>query len=221
MLLEIYKRLMAHYGPQHWWPADEPFEVMVGAILTQSAAWGNVEKAITNLKAAGALSPEGIRRLPPAELADIIRPSGYFNAKAGKLQSLSSWLGDKYSDDLGRLFASDIGPLREQLLSVHGIGPETADSIILYAADKPIFVIDAYTRRIMGRVGLSPADGSYGAYQSLFMDNLPADVRLFNEYHALLVCLAKNVCRRQPLCWQCCLREICSRIGLDVGHNAS
>ncbi len=221
MLLEIYNRLMAHYGSQHWWPAEEPFEVMVGAILTQSAAWGNVEKAIANLKAAGALSPEGIRRLPLAALADIIRPSGYFNAKAGKLQSLANWLGDNYNDDLGRLFASDIGHLRQQLLSVHGIGPETADSIILYAAGKPIFVIDAYTRRIMTRVGLSPADDSYGAYQSFFMDNLPADVRLFNEYHALLVCLAKNVCRRrQPLCRQCCLREICSHIGLDVSHNA-
>jgi len=213
---------MAHYGSQHWWPAEEPFEVMVGAILTQSAAWGNVEKAITNLKAAASLSPEGIRRLTPVELADIIRPSGYFNAKARKLKSLAHWLGDNYDDDLTRLFDSDTGHLRQELLSVNGIGPETADSIILYAAGKPIFVIDAYTRRIMTRVGLSPADDSYGAYQSFFMDNLPADVNLFNEYHALLVCLAKDVCRsRQRLCGQCCLGGICSSNELDANHKAS
>jgi len=195
---------------------------MVGAILTQSAAWGNVEKAITNLKAAASLSPEGIRRLPPVELADIIRPSGYFNAKTRKIKSLAHWLGDNYGDDLARLFESDTGHLRRELLSVYGIGPETADSIILYAAGKPIFVIDAYTRRIMSRIGLAPADSSYGAYQSLFMDNLPADVRLFNEYHALLVCLAKDACRsRQRLCGQCCLSEICSSNELDVNHKAS
>ena len=202
---------MAHYGPQHWWPAEEPFEVMVGAILTQSAAWGNVEKAIANLKAAGALSPGGIRQLPLAGLAEIIRPSGYFNAKAHKLKSLAQWLAENCGDDLGQLFATDTGSLRQQLLSVHGIGPETADSIILYAAGKPVFVIDAYTRRIMGRIGLLPAGSGYGSYQALFMDNLPKDARLFNEYHALLVCLAKDVCRRRPVCTKCCLNEICSR----------
>jgi len=183
---------------------------MVGAILTQSAAWGNVEKAIANLKAAGALSPAGIRRLPLAELDEIIHPSGYYNAKAHKLKSLALWLGENYGDDLGQLFAGDSGRLREQFLSIHGIGPETADSIILYAAGKPVFVIDAYTRRIVSRVGLAPADSSYGAYQAFFVENLPTDVRLFNEYHALLVRLAKNVCRRrQPLCSECCLNEIC------------
>ncbi len=214
---------MAHYGPQHWWPADEPFEVMVGAILTQSAAWGNVEKAIANLKAAGALSPAGIRRLPLAELAEIIHPCGYYNAKAHKLKSLALWLGENCGDDLGQLFAGGIGRLREQLLSIHGIGPETADSIILYAAGKPVFVIDAYTRRIVSRVGLAPADSSYRAYQALFTDNLPADVRLFNEYHALLVCLAKDVCRRRrPLCPECCLNEICPGfVELDAGLKAN
>jgi len=210
LLLDIYHRLMAHYGPQRWWPAEEPFEVMVGAILTQSAAWGNVEKAIANLKAAGALSPEGIRRLSLAELAEIIRPSGYYNAKAKKLKSLAYWLGENCGDDLGQLFTTDTGRLRKQLLSIHGIGPETADSIILYAAGKPVFVIDAYTRRIVSRIGLAPADNNYGAYQAFFMENLPTDVRLFNEYHALLVCLAKNMCRRrQPLCAECCLNKIC------------
>jgi len=210
---------MAHYGPQHWWPAGEPFEVMVGAILTQSAAWGNVEKAIANLKGAGVLSPQGIRRLPLAELAEIIHPSGYYNAKAKKLKSLAHWLGENCGDDLSQLFATDTGRLRKQLLSIHGIGPETADSIILYAAGKPVFVIDAYTRRILNRIGLAPVDNGYDAYQAFFMENLPTDVRLFNEYHALLVCLAKDVCRRrQPLCTECCLDDICPcLVEVDAG----
>jgi endonuclease-3 related protein len=222
LLLDIYDRLMAQYGSQHWWPAEEPFEVMVGAILTQSAAWSNVEKAIGNLRKVGALSPQGIRRLPLSKLADIIRPSVYYNAKAHKLKSLAHWLGESYDDDLARTFASDTSRLREQLLSIHGIGPETADSIILYAAGQPIFVVDAYTRRIINRLGLAPADDSYGACQALFMANLPADVRLFNEYHALMVRLAKGVCRsRQRLCGQCCLNEVCPGRELDVSRKDS
>jgi len=197
------------YGPQHWWPAEEPFEVMVGAILTQSAAWLNVERAITNLKAAKALSPEALRRLSLSEIATLIHPCGYYNAKARKLKSLAHWLREYCDDNLGRLFAVGTDQLRQQLLSVYGIGQETADSIILYAANKPIFVIDAYTRRIINRVGLVPTSNSYTAYQALFMDNLPTDAVLFNEYHALLVCLGKNVCRNRPLCQQCCLRSIC------------
>ncbi len=208
-LEDIYRRLRDGYGPQHWWPAEGPFEVMVGAVLTQSAAWSNVEKAITSLKAAGALSPEALRRLSLAELAELIRPCGYYNAKAVKLKSLARWLGKFCTDDLNQLFASDTDTLREQLLSIHGVGEETADSIILYAAGNPVFVIDAYTRRIIGRLGLAPESSSYAAYQALFMDNLPADAELFNEYHALLVCLAKNVCRRQPRCQECCLADIC------------
>jgi len=182
---------------------------MVGAILTQSAAWGNVEKAIANLKAAGALSPKALRRLSLSEVAKLIHPSGYYNAKALKLKSLAHWLGEYYSDDLNKLFANDTDQLRQQLLSIHGIGQETADSIILYAANKPVFVIDAYTRRIINRMGLAPDSNSYIAYQTLFMHNLPTDVRLFNEFHALLVCLGKNVCRNRPLCHQCCLNNIC------------
>ncbi len=208
-LLDIYQRLMACYGPQHWWPAEEPLEVIVGAILTQSAAWGNVEKAIINLKAAKALSPKALRRLPVSELAEIIHPCGYYNAKAIKLKAFASWLGEYYKDNLDRLFASDISSLRQQLLSIHGIVLETADSIMLYAAQKPIFVVDAYTRRVVDRLGLAPANKSYAAYQSFFMSNLPADVKLFNEYHALLVCLAKYVCRRHPQCQLCCLSGIC------------
>ena len=174
-LQNIYHRLMAEHGPQHWWPAEEPFEVIVGAILTQSTAWSNVEKAIANLKAAQALSPGALRQLSLAELARLIRPSGYYNAKALKLKSFVDWLGEHYDDDLDRLFASDIDHMRQQLLAIHGIGPETADSIILYAADKPVFVIDAYTRRIISRIGLASNSGSYAAYKTLFMSNLPSE----------------------------------------------
>jgi len=200
---------MTRYGSQHWWPAQEPFEVIVGAILTQSAAWGNVEKAIANLQSAEALSPKVLRRLSLSEVAALIRPCGYYNAKALKLRSFAHWLGEHFNDNLSQLFASDINYLRQGLLSIYGIGQETADSIILYAAGKPIFVIDAYTRRIINRIGLTPVSNSYSAYQTLFMNNLPADVRLFNEYHALLVCLAKDACRSRPLCQQCCLNNIC------------
>jgi len=200
---------MVRYGPQYWWPAQEPFEIIVGAILTQSAAWGNVEKAIANLKTAKALSPKALRRLPHPEVARLIHPCGYYNAKALKLKFFARWLGEYYDDNLNKLFANNIDHIRQQLLSIHGIGQETADSIILYVANKPIFVIDAYTRRIISRIGLAPSSNNYTAYQTLFMENLPADARLFNEYHALLVCLAKNVCRPRPLCQQCCLDDIC------------
>jgi len=208
-LKEIYHRLLDAYGPQHWWPAEEPFEVMVGAILTQAAAWRNVEKAIVNLKNAGALSPGELRRLSPSDIATLIRPCIYYNVKARKLKALADWLGEYCNDNLDRLSDISADRLRRQLLFVWGIGEETADSIILYAAGKPVFVIDAYTRRIIDRVGLAPNGNTYVAYQSLFMYNLPADVPVFNEYHALLVCLGKYVCRKNPLCQQCCLQDIC------------
>ena len=218
-LLNIYHQLMARYGPQHWWPAPEPFEIVVGAILTQSAAWRNVEKAIANLKSAKALSPKALRQLSLSEVATLIHPCGYYNAKALKLKSFAHWLGEHYNDNLGKLFANETDHLRQQLLSIHGIGQETADSIILYAASKPIFVIDTYTRRIIKRIGLAPGDNSYAAYQTLFMDNLPTNAELFNEYHALLVCLAKNACRKRPLCQQCCLSNICHFY--VSGHHSS
>jgi len=208
LLKTIYHRLFAAYGRQHWWPAEEPFEVMVGAILTQSAAWRNVEKAINSLKAAGALSPATIRWLPLAELARIIRSCGYFNTKAIKLKALADWFGS-HNDYINSLYAADTGSLRRELLAVHGIGPETADSILLYAAGKPVFVIDAYTRRIFGRLGLLSQKESYDACQRLFTANLAVDTALYNEYHALLVRLAKEACRKQPLCKDCCLGDIC------------
>lgn len=207
--LNIYHSLMARYGPQHWWPATESFEIIIGAILTQSAAWGNVEKALANLKSAKSLSPEALRQLPLSELASLIYPCGYYNAKALKLKAFAHWLGENYNDNLDKLFANNTNSLRQQLLSIHGIGQETADSIILYAANKPIFVVDAYTRRIINRLGLAPASNSYTDYQALFMHNLPTDTQLFNEYHALLVQMAKDACRTHPLCQQCCLSNIC------------
>lgn len=210
LLPEIYHRLLDHYGPRRWWPAETPLEVVIGAILTQSTAWRNAARAIANLKAAGALSPPALRRLSQDEIATLIYPSGYYNAKALKLKSLVNWLGEHYQDDLDELFRNETSDLREQLLSIHGVGEETADSIILYAAGKPAFVIDAYTRHIINRIGLKPDDASYAAYQSLFTDNLPADTNLFNEYHALLVSLGKDACRRQPRCIGCCLRDICA-----------
>ncbi len=205
----IYRRLLDRYGPQHWWPAEGPFEVMVGAILTQSAAWSNVEKAIAGLKEAGVLSSEALRRLPLVELAHLIRPCGYYNAKAAKLKSLAQWLGESCNDDLSKLSTRDTDTLRRELLSIHGVGEETADSILLYALGKPVFVIDAYTRRIISRLGLAPKNLSYAACQALFRDNLTLDSQLFNEYHALLVSLAKDICRPRPRCLKCCLADKC------------
>jgi endonuclease-3 related protein len=208
-LLAIYQLLYGQYGPQHWWPAETPLEMIIGAILTQSAAWINVEKAIGNLKANGSLSVEWLRSLPRDELARLIRPSGYYNVKARKIRAFVDWLAAEYGGDLDALFALDGPELRNELLSVHGVGEETADSIILYAARQPIFVIDAYTRRIVTRLGLASQKETYAAFQALFMDNLPHDKALFNEYHALLVQHGKTVCRKRPLCADCCLRNLC------------
>ncbi len=208
-LLKIYGLLFRRYGPQLWWPGDSAFEVMVGAILTQSAAWQNVEKAIVSLKTAGAMSPEALRQIPAPELAQLIHPTGYYNAKAVKLQALVRWLRASCEDNLNALFAMETDSLRRQLLDVHGIGPETADSILLYAGNKPVFVIDAYTRRIFVRLGIKPENDTYADWQTFFMNTLPPEVELFNEYHALLVRHGKEACRKQPACDNCCLREIC------------
>jgi len=200
---------LEYYGSQSWWPGDSQFEVMIGAVLTQSAAWQNVEKAIYNLKNAGIMSPSAIRRVPIDELALLIYSCGYHNAKALKLKALASWLDEFCDDDLDRLFAFDTDNLRQKLLAVHGIGPETADSILLYAGNKPVFVIDAYTCRIITRLGLAPEKDNYYNYQALFMGSLPHNTKLFNEYHALLVRLGKEVCRKKPVCYRCCLSGIC------------
>jgi len=208
--MEIYNLLLEHFGPQHWWPGEQPFEVIVGAILTQSAAWTNVEKGIVNLKRAAALSPPALRALPQEELASLIHSCGYFNAKAVKLKAFARWFGERFGDSLEKMFAEETTTLREELLGVHGVGEETADSILLYAGNKPIFVIDAYTRRFIDRTRLRLEGHKYGDYQRLFMRHLPTEAGLFNEYHALLVALGKNYClKKRPACEDCCLVKIC------------
>jgi endonuclease-3 related protein len=209
-LLDIYDRLWRHFGPQHWWPGDTPLEIIVGAILTQSTNWGNVARAIDNLKRAQALSLPVLAALPDDTLAALIRPSGYYHAKTLKLRAFVDLVMNEYAGDLDRLLALDTTVLRDVLLATHGIGPETADSIILYAAKKPIFVIDAYTRRITSRLGLCPAQGRYQELQDLFTSSLDPDERLFNEYHALFVRLGKTTCtKRTPRCGSCPLLAIC------------
>ena len=207
VLQEIYLILLHRYGPQGWWPAETAFEVIVGAILTQRVAWSNVEKAIANLKRNGALTPEGLSRLSQERLAELIRPASYYNVKARKLLAFVEHLQQHHGGSLDSLFSLETPALRRELLSIYGIGPETADSILLYAAQRPVFVIDAYTRRILQRVGLISGRESYAALQALFMDSLPHEVDLFQEYHALLVRLGKEACRTRPLCKRCPLAE--------------
>ncbi|WP_457574880.1 endonuclease III domain-containing protein [Desulfolithobacter sp.] len=209
LLKEIYTSLLDHFGPQNWWPGDTPFEVMVGAVLTQNTNWQNVEKAIANLKEAGVMSFEAMAALDRERLAGYIRPAGYYNIKAGRLQNLFAHITDNWDGDLEYFLSLPRERLREELLAVKGIGPETADSIILYAAAQPVFVIDAYTHRILSRHGL--VDGSFGYYelQELFMDNLEEDVALFNEYHALLVRVGKEFCKKsRPDCAGCPLEGL-------------
>ena len=208
-LMDVYHRLFQAHGPQHWWPGDSPFEIVVSAILTQATTWTNVEKAVHNLKTAGILTPGGLRDVPTDELAQLIRSSGYFNVKARRLKAFICHLWDAHNGSLEAMLRSNSFSLRRELLSIRGIGEETADDILLYAAEKPFFVIDAYTRRILERLGMNNGADSYADYQRLFHEALPADARLFNEYHALLVRHGKDVCRPTPLCEKCCLRKTC------------
>jgi endonuclease-3 related protein len=180
---------------------------MVGAILTQNTAWRNVEHAIENLKKARVLTPEGLRRIAKRKLARLIRPAGYYNVKAKRLKELISFLSSEYGGDLQRMFSEPLAPLRERILRVKGVGPETADSILLYAGGKPIFVIDAYTKRVLSRHGMIMDGASYGDLQDLFMRSLPEDVALYKEYHALFVRLAKTFCKTKPLCAGCPLEQ--------------
>ncbi len=211
----IYQRLYDAYGPQHWWPAESQvpaerqLEVVLGAILTQSAAWGNVEKALARLRKDKCWSVEALRDVPEERLAELIRPSGYFNAKARKLKAFISHLWQHHDGDLEKMLSQSGPKLRAELLSIYGIGDETADDIMLYAGEHPSFVIDAYTRRILERLGIVPDAPTYGEYQQLFHQALPEDVALYNEYHALLDRHAKEACRKIPLCQTCCLRDLC------------
>lgn len=208
ILVEIYAALFDHFGPQRWWPGDTQLEMAVGAVLTQNTSWTNVSRAICNLKAANLLSFSSLQSLPEDALAEKIKPSGYFNLKARRIKNLLALISrDTPSGDLEFFFAQETPTLREKLLAVKGIGPETADSILLYAAQRPVFVVDSYTYRMLTRHGLIGQETDYAEMQSLFMDTLPADVQLFNEYHALIVRLGKEYCKKtRPLCSQCPLR---------------
>ncbi|MGQ0658104.1 MAG: endonuclease III domain-containing protein [Chromatiales bacterium] len=209
-LRAVYQRLFRRYGPQHWWPGDTSFEVMVGAVLTQHTAWINVERAIGNLISAGCLDAEKISRMPARRLARLLRPAGYFNVKAKRLQKFCRWycsLGGY--DALARL---DTEALRHELLSVNGIGPETADDILLYAFHRPVFVIDAYTRRIFSRLGFVSSQESYERLRAVFEQGLRRDAPLFNEYHALIVRHGKDICKTRPNCSQCCLARHCPSV---------
>jgi len=205
--MEMFNLLLDHYGPRHWWPAETELEVMVGAVLTQNTNWKNVERAIENMKKRNLISLNALHSVTADELAQEIRSAGYYNIKARRLKHLINFIADHYDGDLPALLKDKTQTLREGLLSVNGIGPETADSILLYAADRPIFVIDAYTHRILNRHDMTEEQTTYQELQELFMDNLPEDRALFNEFHALIVETGKDYCRRKPLCDRCPLEQ--------------
>jgi len=220
LLLDIYRLLLDHFGPRHWWPAKTPFEVMVGAILTQNTAWANVKKAMANLEAEGALEPQALAQLPLPKLRRLIRPSGYYNQKAKKLRAfLRFFLAEPYRGSVERLAAEDIEKLREALLAIWGIGPETADSILLYALEKPVFVADAYTRRVFARLGLTPPQASYAELQEFFFRRLPQDIELYNDYHAQVVALGNRYCRAKPACEWCPLKSL-GRCRMDKNQGS-
>ncbi|MBI1935687.1 endonuclease III domain-containing protein [Candidatus Woesearchaeota archaeon] len=233
-IYSIYTNLFSSFGPQLWWPVTpqgklqpdysggpknekQQLEVCFGAILTQNTNWKNVEKAIVELNKNNLINIDKISKIKKQKLAEIIKSSGYHNQKAMKLKNFCDFLLKRYNGNLKELFCLDILELRKELLSVNGIGPETADSIILYSAKKPIFVVDAYTKRIFQRLGFK--EQSYGGLQQLFMKSLENSEKLFNEYHALLVELGKNVCRKQPLCYKCPLKGCCSHYKKEALNN--
>ncbi len=200
---EFYEALMAAYGPQGWWPGQSATEIVIGAILTQNTNWGNVERAIENLRSAGMIDWAALRDVEHHRLAELIRPAGYFNVKARRLKNFVNWLWGHYGGDLERLRDVPLETLREKLLSVNGIGRETADSILLYALERPTFVVDAYTARFALRHGLIDEDADYERLKAVFEEGLERDVQLFNEYHALLVAVGKRHCRPTARCEGC------------------
>lgn len=214
-LREFYQALFDRFGPQHWWPGETRFEIMVGAILTQNTNWSNVAKAIANLQAAGCLEPDRLHALALTEIEPLIRPAGYFRLKAKRLRNLTQWLADGYDSDLQRLDDVDTQRLREELLGISGIGPETADSILLYALGRPVFVVDTYTARVTVRHGLIEPELTYETLQELFTANLEPDVQLFNEFHALLVHVGKDFCKPKPKCAGCPLEPFPHRIDIE------
>jgi len=199
----VYEALYARFGPQHWWPGDTPLEVCIGAILTQNAAWSNVEKAIHNLKQAHVMDLDKLRRISTKRLAQLIRPSGYFNIKADRLKCFVLFVFERHHNRLESVFQGNMKERRADLLNVKGIGQETADSMLLYAGKRHVFVVDAYTRRIFSRLGIIKGDEPYDVIQAVFEGRLARSVRLYNEYHALVVALGKDICRPRPQCGRC------------------
>jgi endonuclease III related protein len=206
-LIRLYRRLYRHYGDLHWWPAKTPFEVSVGAILTQNTAWKNVEKAIRQLTRAGALSVGALSKMSHQRLARLIKSAGYFNVKARRLKNFISFVAKRYRGSPAQMCRQETDRLRAELLALNGIGPETADSILLYAAEKPVFVIDAYTKRILSRHGVLAYEKSYDDFQTFFTKRLPRDAALYNQFHAMLVKVGNEFCRSQPRCDECPLKS--------------
>jgi endonuclease-3 related protein len=207
VLRELYRKLFDAFGPQGWWPGDSPFEVILGAILTQNTNWRNVAQVIAGLKEEGLLEPRALRQMPDAELARRLKPSGYFNIKARRVKNFLDFFACHFHDSVAEMAGKDLETLRPALLTVKGIGPETADSILLYALHKPTFVVDAYTYRVLSRHHLAPEACSYDELQALFMENLPPEVPLYQEFHALLVQVGKEFCRPAPRCPACPLHD--------------
>jgi endonuclease-3 related protein len=208
-LTDAYDRLLAAFGPQQWWPGESPFEVMVGAVLVQNTSWTNVERAIANLRDAGLMSPEALYVIPPEELAELIRPAGYYQVKTKRLRNLLRFVIEEFGGSLEAMFETDLSTLRENLLAIHGIGPETADAILLYAGGLPTFVVDTYTHRVLARHGWIGYDALYEEIKDHFESGLPQDAAMFNEYHALFVRVGKEFCRRAgPKCETCPLADM-------------
>lgn len=206
-LIKFFSKLYSFYGPQNWWPGDTPFEIAIGAILTQNTNWANVQKAIENLKKQKLLHPEGLNKISTERLSQLIKPSGYYNIKAKRIKAFLDFLFNYCNGNLKMLKELETNNIREKLLSIYGIGPETADSILLYALGKPVFVVDAYTKRVLSRHNILNYNSSYEEYQNLFHNELVRDVQLYNEYHALFVKTGKDYCKPKPLCEGCPLSE--------------
>ncbi|MFW5770870.1 MAG: endonuclease III domain-containing protein [Spirochaetota bacterium] len=213
LLNSIYSRMYSHYGPQGWWPGDTPFEIAVGAILTQNVAWVNVSKAIANLKEEKLVTPKKLAGADPDIVKSLIRPAGYYNQKAQTLRDFLSWFS-RYRYSFPMLQKRDTDELRRELIMIKRIGPETADSILLYALERKLFVVDAYTKRIFSRVGVLNEEEGYQQVQEFFHRDFTGEIQEYNEYHALIVAHGKDVCKKNPLCDQCCIKTLCLQKGV-------
>lgn len=217
-LPDVYERLRGRFGPAGWWPAETPFEVALGAILVQNTSWTNVERVLAGLRERGLLSHRALHSLPVPELAELFRASGTFNVKARRVRSFLDYLEDAHGGEIERMASGEPAALRAALLAVPGIGPETADCIVLYAAGHPSFVVDAYTRRVFGRLGLLRGGETYDEVQRVFASALPLDVALWGDFHGQIVRVAKEACRARPRCASCPLDDVCARVGLDASR---